>query len=69
MDFSLFARLAPDHQPQMTLTRTIENLIDGLRRMNFADAQFRTSPLIRLQVLQAHIAAGRLSDDLRWLGS
>ena len=69
VDFSLFARLAPDHQPQMTLTRTIENLIDGLRRMNFADAHFRTSPLIRLQVLQAHIAAGRLSDDLRWLGS
>jgi UDP-glucose 4-epimerase len=34
--------------------------------MNFADSQFRSSPLMRLHVLQNHIAEGRLSEDLSW---
>lgn len=66
VDFSLFAHLAPQHQPQMTLSRSISRLIDGLKGMNFADAQFRTSPLVRLHVLQGHIASGRLSENLSW---
>ncbi len=66
VDFGLFARLAPHHQPQMSLAQSIRGLLDGLQRMGFADPQFRTSPLMRLHVLQDHIAAGRLSEDLRW---
>lgn len=66
VDFGLFARLAPNHQPQMSLALSIRGLLDGLQRMGFADPQFRTSPLMRLHVLQDHIAAGRLSEDLRW---
>jgi len=66
VDFGLFARLAPNHQPQMGLAQSIRGLLDGLQRMGFADPQFRTSPLMRLHVLQDHIAAGRLSEDLRW---
>lgn len=66
VDFGLFARLAPNHQPQMSLAQSIRGLLDGLQRMGFADPQFRTSPLMRLHVLQDHIAAGRLSEDLRW---
>lgn len=66
VDFSLFARLAPHHQPQMTLAKSIEQLVAGLKGMNFADTQFRTSPLVRLRVLQGHIDSGRLSEDLRW---
>ncbi|WP_070885276.1 SDR family oxidoreductase [Pseudomonas sp. D1-3] len=66
VDFSLFARLAPEHQPQMTLTKSISQLIAGLKGMNFADSQFRASPLMRLRVLQSHIDSGRLSEDLRW---
>lgn len=66
VDFSLFAELAPDHQPRMTLADSIANLIAGLKRMNFNDADFRTSPLMRLHVLQGHIADGRLSEDLAW---
>lgn len=66
VDFGLFARLAPNHQPQMSLAQSICGLLDGLQRMGFADPQFRTSPLMRLHVLQDHIAAGRLSEDLRW---
>lgn len=66
VDFGLFARLAPNHQPQMSLAQSIRGLLDGLQRMGFANPQFRTSPLMRLHVLQDHIAAGRLSEDLRW---
>lgn len=67
VDFSLFARLAPDHQPLMTLSSSIDRLIEGLKRMNFNDADFRSSPLMRLHVLQGHIADQRLSEDLVWL--
>ncbi|WOD11710.1 SDR family oxidoreductase [Pseudomonas sp. NyZ704] len=67
VDFSLFARLAPDHQPQMTLSDSIKRLIEGLTRMKFNDADFRSSPLMRLHVLQSHIAEQRLSENLVWL--
>jgi len=66
VDFSLYRRLAPDHQPQVTLQQAIDGLIDGLRRMNFRDAQFRSSQAMRLKVLEAHIAEQRLDEQLRW---
>ena len=66
VDFSLFAALAPQHQPQVTLRRSIDMLSEGLRGMGFADPDFRNSTFIRLKVLEAHIAAGRLTPDLRW---
>jgi nucleoside-diphosphate-sugar epimerase len=66
VDFSLFASLAPEHQPQVTLGQSITLLKDGLSAMGFKDAEFRSSPLMRLKMLEGHIAAGRLSNDLRW---
>lgn len=66
VDFSLFASLATKHQPQVTLRRSIDMLTKGLRSMGFADPDFRNSPYIRLKMLEAHIAAGRLTPDLRW---
>ena len=66
VDFSLFASLAPQHQPQVTLRQSIDMLSAGLRRMGFADPDFRNSSFIRLKVLEAHIAAGRLTPELRW---
>lgn len=66
VDFSLFASLAPQYQPQMTLSKSIGGLVEGLKGMSFSDSQFRTSPLVRLRVLQGHIDSGRLSEDLRW---
>nr|WP_047168739.1 SDR family oxidoreductase [Sphingomonas sp. Y57] len=67
VDFGAFARLAPRHLPTVTLSRSIDELIAGMRRMGFADPDFRGSPLIRLRVLQDHIASGRLSEGLSWL--
>jgi Nucleoside-diphosphate-sugar epimerases len=66
VDFSLYRSLAPDHQPQVTLAQSIAALKDGLTGMQFHDADFRNSQMIRLKVLEAHMAAGRLDDTLVW---
>lgn len=66
VDFSLFRELAPDHQPQMTLSTAIEGLVHGLKEMGFDDPSFRESELVRLRMLERHMTAGRLSEDLRW---
>lgn len=66
VDFSLFAELAPDHTPAVSLTRSVQNLCSGLRGMGFSDREFRASSLMRLKTLKDHIAQGRLSSDLRW---
>lgn len=66
VDFSLFRRLAPAHQPEMTLQRSIARLLVGLEAMGFADAEFRASSYMRLRMLEAHREAGRLDGDLRW---
>jgi nucleoside-diphosphate-sugar epimerase len=66
VDFSRFAALAPRHQPLCPLRQSIAELMVGLRRMGFADRDFRNSAYVRLKVLEAHVAAGRLTPDLRW---
>ncbi|GAA4777067.1 SDR family oxidoreductase [Stakelama sediminis] len=66
VDFGLFERLAPRHQPLVMLERSIAELIAGLRGMGFADADFRHSSLIRLHTLQGHLSSGRLSERLQW---
>lgn len=66
VDFGLYRSLAPAHQPQVDLQQSIQNLIDGLRRMNFSDAEFRSSQLIRLHVLQGHVDAKRINQAFEW---
>lgn len=66
VDFSLFEELAPDYQPQMTLRDSIQGLVEGLTSMEFADPDFRSSHLMRLHVLQAHVDQGRLTQALKW---
>jgi len=66
VDFGLFRSLAPHHQPVVSLDKSINNLVDGLKKMNFNDANFRSSELIRLKVLQDHLDTGRLNDRLQW---
>ncbi len=66
VDFSLFKSLAPQALPQVSLEQSIEGLRIGLGKMKFSDADFRNSPSMRLKVLEQHMAAGRLTADLRW---
>lgn len=66
VDFSLFRKLAPQHQPQRTLPDTIAELRDGLMSMGFHDTSFRSSQLMRLQVIAALRESGQLTADLEW---
>lgn len=66
VDFSLFQRLAPEHQPRSTLVNSIGRLRCGLENMGFADRDFRNSSLIRLKTLDQLIARGVLLPSLRW---
>ncbi len=67
VDFSKYRDLAPTHQPQVSLSKAIIGLHDGLTRMNFRDAAFRNSEFMRLKVLEQHMAGGRLGEELYWL--
>ena len=53
-------RLLRNHQPLVDLSQSIQNLMAGLKRMNFKDVDFRSSELMRLKVLQGHIDNNRL---------
>ena len=66
VDFGLYKKLAPNHQPQVTLKAAIEDLADRLEFMRFSDSDFRNSELIRLKVLSEHCAQGRLNSRLEW---
>lgn len=66
VSFDLFKKLAPHHQPQYSLTDSIEELRDGLKAMGFSDTRFRESHLIRLKVLNELCAAGLLGENLSW---
>jgi len=67
VDFSRYEALAPDHQPQVALDQSIAELREGLEAIGFADANFRDSNLIRLNVLAGLRSKGSLNDQLRWI--
>jgi nucleoside-diphosphate-sugar epimerase len=66
VDFSLYEKLAPKHQPIVTLNDTISRLKNGLIRIGFVDKNFRNSNLIRLNVLRNHISTNRIDRKLYW---
>lgn len=66
VDFSLFQRLAPDHQPATDFAAAVHELARQIAALNFAGAAVRESRFIRLNMLRGHVAAGRLDGDLRW---
>ena len=66
VDFSLFEKLAPDHQPQVDLLAAIRGLKDGLEAMGFKDSHFRNSQYMRLKVLTALMEKGLLDRELKW---
>lgn len=68
VDFSLYEKLAPTHQPQVSLGQSIQEIRDGLEGLMFRDTNFRNSQFMRLKVLERHIAERRLSEGLFWIG-
>jgi nucleoside-diphosphate-sugar epimerase len=64
VDFSLFEQLAPHHQPLYDLPTTIRELVEGLQCIGFNDRNFRTSNLIRLNVINELIGSGVVDNNL-----
>lgn len=69
VSFDLFRKLAPDHQPQIDLKTTIQDLKEGLEAMKFSDQDFRNSRLMRLKVLNDLRSKGFLNDNLEWVNT
>lgn len=67
VDFTLFSKLAPNHLPLTTLVKSATEIKEGLQRMQFSDANFRESQLIRLKVLEQHMATNRINLNLQWI--
>jgi nucleoside-diphosphate-sugar epimerase len=66
VNFDLYERLAPDHQPAFDLEKTIVQLKTGLEAMHFADAEFRNSRFMRLKALKALRDKSLLDSNLSW---
>jgi len=66
VNFDLFKKLAPDHQPRYDLASTIIELKEGLEAINFKDPNFHNSRFIRLKVLSDLRENGFLDENLQW---
>jgi nucleoside-diphosphate-sugar epimerase len=66
VDFGLYERLAPMHQPQVDLLTTVRELKAGLEAMGFNDPQFRASTFMRLEVLKRLREKGLIDGNLEW---
>lgn len=66
VDFGLFRTLAPNHQPQETLSGAVSDLAENLKELTFADPSFRSSKYIRLKTLSDLRKSDKLSEDLFW---
>ncbi|HEX8948506.1 MAG TPA: hypothetical protein VF790_06065, partial [Dissulfurispiraceae bacterium] len=67
VNFDLFGKLAPAHQPRVGLEGSIKELRDGLEAMGFRDSDFRNSRHMRLKVLTRLQEQGLLDGQLRWI--
>lgn len=64
VSFDLYEKLAPAHQPQVSLADAVEDLKEGLERIHFDDKDFRQSSLIRLKVIQQLLDNKIIDQDL-----
>ena len=64
VDFSLFEKLAPDHQPVYNLETSIAGLFKGLEAMKFNDPDFRNGQYMRLNVITDLLSKGILDSNL-----
>ena len=64
VNFDLFEKLAPSHQPLHNLHTAIDGLKDGLEAIKFNDRDFRNSNFIRLKVLNDLVASRILDSNL-----
>jgi nucleoside-diphosphate-sugar epimerase len=66
VNFEKFKEYAPNHQPQVSLEQSINELRKGLEDMKFTDSNYRSSQYMRLKTLEQHINNNRLNHELKW---
>ena len=66
VDFDLFKRIAPAHQPRVDIAESIRELKVGLESQGFRDTNFRNSTYMRLNILQELLSTGLLNGRLEW---
>ena len=66
VNFDLFRKLAPEYQPLYKLDSSIDELKEGLEKLNFKDENFHSSYFMRLVQLSYLRDKGLLTEDLRW---
>jgi len=66
VNFDLYKKLAPNHQPIHKLDKTIADLIEGYKNMPYLDENYRNSKMIRLRFLNGLMEKGHLNEDLYW---
>jgi len=66
VSFELFRRLAPHHQPSVSLEQSIADLASGLELAGANRPEFQRERFIRLKTLVGLVAEGRLRRDLTW---
>lgn len=64
VNFDQFETLAPDHQPVHDLQSTVEGLIKGLKAIQFTDANYHQSDLIRLNVIRKLLSRSEMDQQL-----
>jgi nucleoside-diphosphate-sugar epimerase len=65
VDFGLYKKIAPDHQPAYDLESSIRDLIGGLKAIDFQTSNFRNSVFMRLNVINQLSKDGIINEQLR----
>lgn len=66
VNFDLYKKLAPEHQPKHDLMLTIKDLYESISAMKLTDPNFRESKFMRLKILASLRENGYLNDHLSW---
>lgn len=64
VSFDLYEKMAPAHQPVISLSDAVKDLKEGLLNFKFNDPAFRESNLIRLKTIQQLINQHIINDEL-----
>jgi len=64
VNFSLYEKLAPGHQPAVSLEAAVDDLKNGLQSIGFNDHNFRQSRLVRLKTIQQLIENSIVDENL-----
>lgn len=65
VDFGLYEKLAPNHQPVYNLENSITGLINGLKGIDFQVRNFRNSEFMRLNIINQLSKDGLIDEKLR----